>query len=195
MTMTVLERLDAQINKLKHDAKKFDNAKLLDKNRHFRHKQQLFDPHLFSSKSLLLADYVDEIADALSNMPKMTQRNSYTFAVEKISLQLEAIVRVLKATPVWAKENQATRKKYYKKAVQQVMQSSHELYKELSEHHEFERRLNEMVSLRRLQLDKASTEQASKINLEILALHGRLGRCRKAISAIEDKIQRAEKAK
>ena len=75
------------------------------------------------------------------------------------------------------------------------MQSSHELYKELSDHHEFERRLNEMVSIRRLQLDKANSEQASKINLEILALHGRLGRCRKAISAIEDKIQRAEKLK
>ncbi|ATC95301.1 primosomal replication protein [Pseudoalteromonas tunicata] len=195
MSLTVIERLEAQITRLKHDAKAFDNAKLLEKNRFIQNKHRLFDPHLFSSKSMLLLDYVDEIGDALKSMPNIAQRNSYTFAVEKISLQLEAIVRVLKATPVWAKENQPTRKKYYKKAVQQIMQSSHELYKELSDHHEFERRLNEMVSIRRLQLDKANSEQANKINLEILAIHGRLGRCRKAISAIEDKIQRAEKVK
>eukprot|EP00487_Bulimina_marginata_P001287 TRINITY_DN12768_c0_g1_i1.p1 TRINITY_DN12768_c0_g1~~TRINITY_DN12768_c0_g1_i1.p1 ORF type:complete len:120 (+),score=16.21 TRINITY_DN12768_c0_g1_i1:45-404(+) len=106
MSLTVLVRLEAQINKLKHDAKRFDNAKLLDKNRHFRHKQQLFDPHLFSSKSLLLADYVDEISDALTCMPAMTQRNSYTFAVrKKFHCNSKPIVRVLKKpTPVWDKK-------------------------------------------------------------------------------------------
>ena len=73
------------------------------------------------------------------------------------------------------------------------MQSSHELYQELSQNHEFERRLQEMIDIRKQQLSSASTAEANKINHEILALHARLGRCRKAITATEDKIQQVEK--
>jgi primosomal replication protein N'' len=73
------------------------------------------------------------------------------------------------------------------------MQSSHELYQELSQNHEFERRLQEMIDIRKQQLSSANSTQASKLNQEILVLHARLGRCRKAISATEDKIQQVEK--
>ena len=61
------------------------------------------------------------------------------------------------------------------------------------QNHEFERRLVLMIEERKLKLDAASPAKATEINKEILALHARLGRCRKAISATEDKIQQVEK--
>ena len=151
---------------------------------------------MFATKSLKLCDYVDEIKEAFARLPNPDKRHAYAFALEKLSAQIEAVIKVLKSTPVWAKENKFTqpkKAKVYKQAVKKIMQSSHELYQELSQNHEFERRLQEMIDIRKRQLASASKAEASKINQEILALHARLGRCRKAISATEDKTQQVEK--
>jgi primosomal replication protein N'' len=102
---------------------------------------------------------------------------------------------VLKSTPVWAKENVAKSKKQqvYRQAVAKIMQSSHELYQELSQNHEFERRLLEMLQERERALAEASNQDAQRLQKEIFALHMRLGRCRKAIAVVEDKIVQVEK--
>ncbi|WP_017216241.1 primosomal replication protein [Pseudoalteromonas sp. NJ631] len=194
---TGLIKLEQQVSRLKQQAAQFDSAKWFDKNRYMQAQPSLFDARVFRTKSLKLSDYVEEIAEALSHLPPSEQRHAFTFAIERIGSQMEAVLKVLKSTPVWAKENKLNtpkKAKVYKKAVQKIMQSSHELYQELSQNHEFERRLQEMIDLRRLQMDKADPTQAAKLNAEILALHARLGRCRKAISATEQKIQEVEKS-
>lgn len=191
-------RLLTQLTRLKHDCKQFDNAKLLQKNYFMKKQTSLFDIHLFASKSLLLTDYLNEIEGAVEQLPQHSQRHSYRFAVEKINDQIDAIIKMLQATPVWQKESHTRRKPkkaQYKQAVQTIVQSSQELYQELSQNHEFERRLAEMIQIRNMQLDTATPEQTNALNQEILALHARLGRCRKAITATEDKIQKLEKAK
>jgi primosomal replication protein N'' len=191
-----LERLNQQVAKLGDQAKQFDNAKWFDKNRYIQAQPSLFDRSVFATKSLVLSDYIEEIKQQIKHLPAPEKRHAHNFAVQRIGDQIEAIIKVLKSTPVWAKENKAQFKKkhtVYKKAVQKIMQSSHELYQELSQNHEFERRLIEMIEVRKQQLDKANAEQATQINQEILALHARLGRCRKAISATEAKIQQVEK--
>lgn len=189
-------KLQQQIEQLAQHAQQFDKAKWFDKNRFIQAKPSLFAQSVFATKSLKLCDYVDEIKEAFIRLPNPEKRHAYTFALGKLSTQIEAVIRVLKSTPVWAKENKFTqhkKAKVYKQAVKKIMQSSHELYQELSQNHEFERRLQEMIDIRKQQLSSASTAEASKINQEILALHARLGRCRKAISATEDKIQQVEK--
>ncbi|CAH9067068.1 hypothetical protein PSECIP111951_04057 [Pseudoalteromonas holothuriae] len=191
-----LDRLNQQIVRLAEQAKSFDNAKWFDKNRYIQAQPSLFDRTVFATKSLILSDYVEEIKAQIKHLPPIEKRHAYGFAIQRVATQVEAIIRVLKSTPVWAKENKARfskKNKVYKKAVQKIMQSSHELYQELSQNYEFERRLLEMVELRRTKLDKANKEEASAINQQILALHARLGRCRKAISATEAKIQQVEK--
>ena len=52
-----------------------------------------------------------------------------------------------------------------------------------------------MIEEKKALLHKACGDKANEINLDILTTHGRLGRCRKAISATEDKIKIAEKTK
>ncbi|MCF6436257.1 primosomal replication protein PriC [Pseudoalteromonas sp. MMG022] len=196
MVNNALDKLHQQLARLSEQAQQFDNAKWFDKNRYIQAQPSLFDRTVFATKSLLLCDYVDEIKAQVKHLPPMEKRHAYSFAVQRIATQIEAIIKVLKSTPVWAKENKASfskKHKVYRKAVQKIMQSSHELYQELSQNHEFERRLQEMIEIRREKLDKASNAEAQKINQEILALHARLGRCRKAISETEAKIQQVEK--
>lgn len=189
-------KLQQQIEQLAQHAHQFDKAKWFDKNRYIQAQPSLFAHSVFATKSLKLCDYVDEIKEAFARLPSPDKRHAYAFALEKLSTQIEAVIKVLKSTPVWAKENKFTKPKkakVYKQAVKKIMQSSHELYQELSQNHEFERRLQEMIDIRKQQLASASKAEASKINQEILALHARLGRCRKAITATEDKIQQVEK--
>ncbi|MBU2970292.1 primosomal replication protein [Pseudoalteromonas sp. C2R02] len=199
MKAQVLERLSIQIEKIKRDAKSFDNAKWFDKNRYMRSKHRLFDPTLFNTRSMILLDYVDELSQTYINLPPLAHRRSYKYAIERLTAQLEAVIRVLKSTPVWQKDldsNKFVKKKtYYKKAVKKIMQSSHDLHQELAKNKEFERRLLVMIEDKKALLHKARGDKASEINLDILTTHGRLGRCRKAISATEDKIKIAEKTK
>ncbi len=192
---TPTQRLKAQIEQIKSNAVEFDKAKLFDKNRFMNSKHRLFDPHLFSSKSMVLNDYVDEILYGFENLPPITHRRTYQFAIEKISEQLEAVIKVLNSTSVWKNDKPKYKKRVYKQAAKQIMQSSHELYNELNRNNEFERRLLLMVEQRKMQLQNSDSQAAVVINQEILALHARLGRCRKAISATEEKIQRVEKTK
>ena len=199
MKAEVLERLNIQIEKIKYDAKRFDNAKWFDKNRYMRSKHRLFDPTLFNTRSMILLDYVDEVSESYANLPPIHHRRSYEYAIDRLTAQLEAVIRVLKSTPVRQKDLDANKiikkKTYYKQAVQKIMQSSHELHQELAKNKEYERRLLAMIEDKKALLHKASGDKANEINLDILTTHGRLGRCRKAISATEEKIKIAEKTK
>ncbi len=73
------------------------------------------------------------------------------------------------------------------------MLTSHQLYEKLNKNREFERRLMLMVAEREQQRTQCRASEAEKLSNEVLALHQRLGRCRKAISLIERDIEFAEK--
>lgn len=193
--MKAVDKLKWHVENLVSQAEEFDKAKWFDKNRYIQSQPSLFSNRLFVSKSLKLRDYVDEIVQSLASLPPETHRHAYQFAITKIGEQIEAVIKVLKSTPVWAKENKPSTQKQqqYRKAVTRIMQSSHELYQELSQNHEFERRLMDMIEERKRLLDDASKTDVEKLNKEIFALHMRLGRCRKAIAATEEKILFAEK--
>jgi primosomal replication protein N'' len=198
MQSVAFEKLCHQINLLKQQAIKFDNAKLLTKNRYMQAQPSLFDRRVFSTKSLNLVDYVIEIEDEIDRLPPPKHRHAYNYALERIGNQVEAVFNVIKSTPIWAKENKNTFKsrskpKVLQQAAKKIMQPIHELYDELKQNHEFERRLVLMIDERKLKMQNVGPAKASELNLEILTLHGRLGRCRKAISATEEKIQQVEK--
>ncbi|MBL4910640.1 MAG: primosomal replication protein [Alteromonadaceae bacterium] len=80
-----------------------------------------------------------------------------------------------------------------KRAVQAITQSSRNHYQKLAEHHEFERRLATMIAEREFERAKCKLKRSQQLTLEILKLHQRLGRCRRAISQIERDIERSEK--
>lgn len=198
MQSMALDKLKNQVTTLKQQAEQFDKAKLFSKNRYMQAQPSLFDRAVFKTKSMNLADYVNEIEDEVASLPPSDHRHAYTYALERIANQVLAVFNVIKSTPIWVKENKShykprTKQPVYKQAVKKIMQSSHELYDELKQNHEFERRLILMIEERKMQMETASSAKAQKLNMEILTIHARLGRCRKAISATEEKIQQVEK--
>ena len=72
--------------------------------------------------------------------------------------------------------------------VQQLSASSQQLYQQLSEYQQFESRLKDMLQL-------AERDQTAAGTARRLALHARLGRCRRAIDEVEQQIQRLESGK
>ena len=119
---------------------------------------------------------------------KAIQANQTMHQAAQVSFDARKKVRVKSAQVKQLQQNDI-----YNKIAKNVLLSSHQLHQQLIEHHEFERRLMEMISEREQQRMRSRASNIDKLSQEVLALHQRLGRCRKAISAIEQKIKLAEK--
>lgn len=178
--MDLQHTLQQQLQQLFEQAEHIDAQPVSGKPQHW------FDSTLFSCRSSKLSDYV---AEAQRNLQRLMTRPASSPAatqqlVQRLSEQTTALTRAF--------INQDTRRKSTGKkrkvqiAVEKITASSQQLYQQLSEYQEFERRLLDMVELCNRHPAENSTER-------LLALHARLGRCRKAISDVEANIQKLEK--
>lgn len=180
----------------------------------------LFSQHLFNTESDLFSPYVKEVKNRLNEFKRLYSSsegndNKEEFAKStliQIEQQVSSLMSALQANQAMhqaaqisfdarkkvrikrAKQNASQSPGKYDKAAKAVLLTSHQLYQQLNEHHEFERRLMEMISERENQRQKSSEINSNHLSQEVLALHQRLGRCRKAISSIERNIELAEKS-
>ena len=95
MHPTALDKLRQQVATLKQQAEQFDKAKLFSKNRYMQAQPSLFDRAVFSTKSMNLVDYVIEIEDEVSRLPPSEHRHAYTYALERIGAQVQAVFNVI----------------------------------------------------------------------------------------------------
>jgi primosomal replication protein N'' len=161
-----------------------------------------FDSDLFQCHSPQLLDYVQEAMQLLQRLQQplrssgelliIQQQNQQRLA-ERLSAQMQALGRAFGSLEVRQREKSKWRKAktaavapttpQRQRAGQLLAElgGSHQaLYQKLSETHEFERRLLDLINA-------AAREQQDPARQ--LALHARLGRCRKAISQLEAEIQ------
>lgn len=211
-----LHRLNSLLGHLATQANKTDKLNSSHKSHRLLENNNLFARHLFASESDRFSVYVNEVRQKLSEFARLTKTTEQSkvkdelakIALLQIEQQIAAITNALQANEamhnaaqisynannkVRIKKAKAYQSTKYQQVAKTVMLSSNQLYKKLSEHHEFERRLLEMVSDREQQRIKSKANQQAQLSNEVLALHQRLGRCRKAISAIERDIEIMEK--
>lgn len=179
--MSHLAELQQRLQHLRQQAKELDRKPLPGK------PLDWFDSALFSCHSPYLTDYVDA---ALHNLQQLTHSATQMSAahqrhlVERIAAQCSALTRGF--------ANITTRARYKpgrfkaKSLVQAITSSSRELYQQLSEYKEFEQRLEDMVRMAQTEADAVQKS---------LALQVRLGRCRRAITDVEQQIQQLEQVK
>ncbi|MDX3774465.1 primosomal replication protein [Chromatiaceae bacterium AAb-1] len=181
--MLPLQNLALQLDELLLQASEIDKTPSPGK------PQDWFDSELFSCHSPLLSDYVNEAIRHLHHLtnsgPRLSEEAKQRLA-QRLAAQVDALARGFSCYPV--------RQKYLKNRparVQTVLTklnhgSSQQLYQQLSEYQEFERRLLDMIEQeqRHPSVDSVSRN---------LALHSRLGRCRKAIYDVEQHILRLDK--
>lgn len=211
-----INRLSTLIEHLFVQAKQTDNINSQQKSHRLIENNNLFSQHLFTTQSDKIALYVEEVKGKLSEFSRLYYSstdnvNKAEFAKSSllhIEQQIAALMNVLQANnsmhqaaqasfdarkQAKMKSAQAAQEKY-NKMTKSVLLSSHQLYQQLNEHREFERRLMDMITEREQQRVRAKSTGTDKLSQEVLALHQRLGRCRQAISTIERNIELAEKS-
>jgi len=209
--MNSLDRLSTLLATLHTKAKQTDITNQNIKSHRLIENNNLFSTGLFISQSDRFLPYVEEVQHRLTKLSRLLSTNKTDLSIlllQQIEQQITAISTALNANitmhqaaklsfhafkKVKIKKANVKQEESNKKLAKNIMLSSHQLYQKLSEHHEFERRLMDMVAERELQRMKSSAKNSTKISAEVLALHQRLGRCRRAISAIERDIKHSEK--
>lgn len=159
----------------------------------------LFSVDLFSTHSDLFMDYILEIDNKIRQFERLAKNNSEEvskYQVELIEKQISSLYNAFQANHNLHNEAQyrfnAIARQKHKKAVKAIIKPSKNLYQSLAEHHEFERRLLQMIFDKEQEYKQLKSHNANKASQELLILHQRLGRCRKAISNIESDIIKLE---
>ncbi len=207
--MSHIERLSAVLNQLATKAQKIDNKNAAEKVHRLIENNNLFSAELFISQSDRFSPYIKEVTRELPKFSRLIKAGKIelsTLLLQKIEQQVSAISNALHANAALhqaaklsfdahskVKIKKAKSQNKYKDIAKKIVLTSQQLYQKLDEHHEFERRLMEMVAERESQRVKCKASNSAKLSAEVLALHQRLGRCRKAISTIERDIELAEK--
>ncbi len=195
-----LERIYTVLDDLSQQAKLVDDENQRTKSHYLLQDKNVFSENLFVTNSDKIQHYVAEIREKTAELSRLLANGRKELShsrLQSIEQQITAVINALRSNKGIHQEAQyrlnAINSRRYKKAAKELFQSSQALYQELSEHHEFERRLQVMLQEREQLRQAASPSKINKIAAEVLALHQRLGRCRQAISKIERQIELSEK--
>ncbi|MDX1677683.1 primosomal replication protein PriC [Arsukibacterium sp.] len=181
--MSALQLLASQLNEL------YQRASAIDRQRPDGKPQDWFESGLFSCHSPDLADYV---ADAKRNLKRLSDNQPPLSAISKqrlaahIAAQVEALTRAFRNLDTRSKFQRTVtlRQRQETKSVA-AQPATVNLYQQLTEFQQFERRLLDMIE----HAERYSSDNANRV----LALHARLGRCRKAITEVEQAILQRER--
>ena len=209
--MDSIERLTKILMRLSIEAKQIDAQNAQNKSHQLIENNDLFSPSLFFSRSDRYLPYVEEVKQRLVEFSRLVATNKVALSkvlLSQLEQQISAISNALHANSaihhaaklsfdankkVIIKRAKAKQANKFRDMAKSLVLNSQQLYQKLSEHHEFERRLNEMLLDKEQQRLTCKQHENEKLSIDVLTLHQRLGRCRKAISIIERDIERAEK--
>jgi len=206
-----IERITEVLKHLAKEAKQIDTQNTQNKSHQLIENNNLFSPTLFFSQSDRYLPYVEEIERRLVELTRLLATNKIELSkalLEHLEQQIFAISTALHANftihqaaklsfdankKVRIKKAKAKQVNKYRDLAKNLVLNSQQLYQKLTEHHEFERRLMDMLTEKEQQRLECKKHENEKLSAEVLTLHQRLGRCRKAISTIERDIELAEK--
>ena len=148
-----------------------------------RASQARFDKKLFATHSTQLKDYLLEVRanmDKLQRSVEQARAEQVAFLAERLVEQLAALQRELATKELRKSERQQP--------------EAENFYQKLATHQDYERRLQAMINDRENQHAVQTTLAGQqKLQREILALEGRLQRCRQALIRLERIIERQER--
>lgn len=150
---------------------------------HQRVSRARFDNQLFHTRAVYFRDYLEETENTLQQLRHCVETHQHAqvaFLAERLVAQLAALQRE-RATESLRKNEPTPR-----------LQEN--FYEKLATHQDFERRLLAMISdreNRHAALTQPSAQQT--LQKEIVALEGRLQRCRQALVRIERQIECQER--
>lgn len=157
----------------------------------------IFNSSYFHTQSDDIKDYVKEIKTNIERLAKVKDQTHADYLSDMIAHQFGCFKNLLNSGDLNSKYA-AHRGKHIKlqqrvkNIAQQATQTSQSLYEELSKLHEYERRLIDMVADKQASLNQHAGANKSELQQQVLLTQQRLGRCRQAITGVEDKIQQLD---
>ncbi len=180
--MSDFSRLNLLLDELKVSAAQVDRTR-------GEHHRPLFDDTLFHCHGKLLTPCVSEAQATLSAILREQQAQKLTqaraeYLTERLLSQVAAIQREISTQAI--RSNEPKHSSYYRKPI-------NELYQDLAQHQDWERRLQILVSDKEMALNSAPGFQKQAAQQQLLAAEQRLKRCQEAKAKIEKQITFREK--
>ncbi|WP_394132836.1 primosomal replication protein [Shewanella maritima] len=211
-TSQLIQRLKQQLSQLEQEALKHDQA-LAPQQQKYLQDIERFNQQLFIQQGAKLSPCIQQIRKDIQQLEKQLEVQVGKALIEQRCLNIQdkftALKRALLTTNINIKAEQqkrtSNRAKYAKKLQKQndnngfgwiasnVMQNSHQMYQELNKHLNWAKKIELKIAEMELSLDTCHQSDKLQLQNDILSQHRRLGKCRQAISYIEDRIQLSER--
>lgn len=208
----LIEKLRAQLKTLERDILRHDQS-LPTKEAKLLQALERFNPELFLLSGGKLAPCIAQISKNISHLEQQLNLNLnaavIAYSCDKIQDQFTALKRALATTTISVTDAQQTqlskRSKWLKKQKNQhqqtgfdwiaagIMQNSHQLYEELNKHVNWAKKIKHKIEQLESQLNTCPATSKITLQQQILNMHQRLGKCQRAISYIEERIQLLER--
>ncbi len=180
--MNDFSKLTGLLEELKSSAAQVDRTR-------GEHHLPLFDETLFHCHGKLLTPCVIEAQSTLDSILREQKANKLTqaraeYLTERLLAQVSAIQREISTQGIRSKEPKHS--SYYRKPIS-------DLYQDLAQHQDWERRLKLLVSDKEYALDNAPGFQKQTAQQALLVAEQRLKRCQEAKAKIEKQITYRER--
>ncbi|MBU2917581.1 primosomal replication protein [Psychrosphaera sp. F3M07] len=159
---------------------------------------EIFRSSGFATHSDDIDDYLIELKTTIDKLASVNNEQHVSYLSERVTQQFSCLKRFVKSNDINVRNNQYSKDRIRnlnktKQFTLQASQSSQELYAELSKLQEFERRLLDKVNLSQQQLTMyKGMSNRPALQQEVLTNQQRLGRCRQALSKVEESIQKLD---
>ncbi|MCL1143641.1 primosomal replication protein [Shewanella gaetbuli] len=208
----LIHLLRQQLHQVEQDVLIHDKQ-LAPKQRKSLENVERFNHNVFSQQGAALRPCVEQLRQDLNQLEKQIKLNLAKSTIElscqRIQDRFTALKRALLTTNInlksVAQAKASNRARYAKKqqtSMQQsefgwlagnIMKNSHQLYDELNKHLNWAKKFEFKIQQMESNLDLCHAADKIKLQNDILLMHRRLGKCRKAISYIEERIQYFER--
>ncbi|QSX31252.1 primosomal replication protein [Shewanella cyperi] len=208
----LIDKLKEQLAQLEQEVLRHDAA-LAPQQRKLIQDVERFNDGLFIQSGAQLAPCIGQIAKDIKQLEQRLALGlsaaTIVASCERIQDRFTAVKRALTTTGINLKSatqaRQSARNRSHQRQKQAhnssgfdwiaagVMQNSHQLYEELNKHLNWARKIESKIAQLETGLDNCHSADKIKLQNEILLMHRRLGKCRQAISYIEDRIQAFER--
>ncbi|MCH1928998.1 primosomal replication protein [Shewanella acanthi] len=211
-TLQLVNILKNQLKTLEQEVLQHDNQ-LAPPQRKLLQDVERFNQSLFIQHGAQLMPCIEQIRSSISQLEKQIALKlapqTIALSCERIQDRFTAVKRALATTTIDLKaKNQqraSQRARFAKQQVQShqasgfgwiasnVMQNSHEIYEELNKHLNWAKKFEQKIAEMESNLENCHSADKIRLQNDILLMHRRLGKCRQAISYIEDRIQAFER--
>ncbi|WP_298439350.1 primosomal replication protein [uncultured Ferrimonas sp.] len=201
-----LQQLKQKLAQLEQQVQ-FHDAQLSASDKKWLNNRSRFHDQLFDQQGATLGGCLTVLNKDLKQIEQMlslgVKGDALDLACQRFSNRFEAVLQAIANTPTVARGLQQTaRRRSHKRGDSQyqwiarsVMNSSHQLYDELRKHQNWDNQLQQKIAQLEQNLDIYQGKDKIEQQNIILQTHQRLGKCRQAISYIEQRIAWLEKGR